>query len=79
MPYITPYERSDVHYGTADNVGQLTFKLTDSITDYIDNKGESFQTYAEILGALEAAKLELYRRRVAPYENQKCLDNGDVY
>jgi hypothetical protein len=32
----------------------------------------------EILGALEAAKLELYRRIVSPYEDEKIEENGDV-
>lgn len=31
------------------------------------------------IGALEAAKLEFYRRVVAPYEDKKIFDNGDVY
>lgn len=30
-------------------------------------------------GALECTKLELYRRRVADYEDQKIADNGDAY
>ncbi len=32
-----------------------------------------------VVGALECAKLELYRRMVAPYENGKIAENGDVY
>lgn len=33
----------------------------------------------EIVGALECAKLELYRRVAVPYEDQKVVENGDVY
>ena len=33
----------------------------------------------EVIGVLECAKLELYRRVAAPYEDDKRLQNGDVY
>jgi len=31
------------------------------------------------VGVLECAKLELYRRIAAPYEDKKRRENGDVY
>jgi hypothetical protein len=31
-----------------------------------------------IVGALECAKQEFYRRVVAPYEEHKIIENGDV-
>jgi len=37
-----------------------------------------YADYAAFLGELEAAKLEIYRRQVAPYENKKIKENGDV-
>jgi hypothetical protein len=33
----------------------------------------------EVIGALECAKLELYRRIAVPYEDQKITESGDVY
>jgi hypothetical protein len=30
------------------------------------------------MGVLESAKLELYRRKIAPYEDDKIAENGDV-
>lgn len=33
----------------------------------------------DVIGCLECAKLELYRRVVAPYENRALKRNGDVY
>jgi hypothetical protein len=47
--------------------------------DYIKSHEISFKTYAEAISALECAKLELYRRQLAPYEDKKCAENGDVY
>ena len=38
--------------------------------------------YAELneaLGVLDAVAREFYRRRVAPYEDEKAKQNGDVY
>ena len=40
--------------------------------------GESYSNYADIIGTLESVKLELYRRRVAPYEDKAIVKNGDV-
>lgn len=36
-------------------------------------------TEYDILGVLEGAKLELYRRKIALYEDIKIKENGDVY
>jgi len=33
----------------------------------------------EVIGVLECAKLELYRRVAAPYEERKRIENGEVY
>jgi hypothetical protein len=40
--------------------------------------GESYSGYADIIGTLECAKLELYRRQVARYEDQAIEKNGDL-
>lgn len=57
----------------------MTFLLTEHVRRYLVAKGESFARYAEAIAALECTKLELARRRLAPYENQKLADNGDVW
>ena len=41
--------------------------------------GNSYATINDIIGALEGAKMEFYRRVVAPYEDEKIKENGDVY
>jgi hypothetical protein len=41
--------------------------------------GLSYKNINQAIGALECAKLELYRRVAAPYEDKKALINGDVY
>ena len=44
----------------------------------IKDKGESYSNYAECIAALECAKIELYRRKIAPYEDKKIEENGDI-
>lgn len=41
--------------------------------------GESYTNFNMLIGVLECAKLELYRRKVSVYETQKLHENGDVY
>jgi len=38
----------------------------------------NYESYRNFIGELEAAKLEIYRRQIAPYEDEKIKDNGDV-
>ncbi len=49
------------------------------LIDYLNYKGESYQTYNDIIGALENAKLEFFRRKISPYEDRKKESNGDIY
>ena len=80
MPYIKPKDRERMNDGKVPlNCGELNYDFTQMIKAYVFIKGESYQTYNDILGALEGAKLELYRRKIAPYENNKIQENGDVY
>ena len=79
MPYISPGDRAWETLVTPLGAGQLCYALTKQVLDYRLRHGTSFATFAEILAALEATKLELYRRVITPYEDQKCQENGDVY
>ena len=63
----------------AQTAGELNYLLTLMVTDYIERMGKNYATLNEVVGVLECAKLELYRRVAAPYEDQKCDENGDVY
>lgn len=58
--------------------GTLNFLFTKISHLYISTMGQNYQHYNDIIGALEGAKLELYRRKVAIYENLKEDVNGDV-
>ncbi len=85
MPYITPEVRDKVNLFIPDlanfivTEGVLNYVITKLLVHYSIKFGESYQTFNALVGVLECAKLELYRRLIAEYENEKCKDNGDVY
>ena len=58
--------------------GELNYLITSIINSYIGNK-LSYDKINQVIGVLECVKQEFYRRAASPYENQKCLENGDVY
>ena len=60
------------------NPGELNYVFTEIIYNYLERNGEKYQHYNDIVGALECCKMELYRRRVMPYEDKKIAENGDV-
>lgn len=84
MPYIDKDQRT--YFQIAPEVlhsistpGQLNYLFTEIVIAYIRNNGESYVKYNDIIGALEACKMELYRRKVVEYENKKIQENSDVY
>jgi hypothetical protein len=82
MPYVSPRRRDALNQDGArpQNVGELTYRLVRECLWYLSGQvGPHFQQYAEILGALESAKLETYRRVIGPYEDEKRAEHGDVY
>jgi len=81
MPYIDQAERADLrlHRRKPETVGELNYVISDIANNYINRKGLSYAAINEVVGVLECARLELYRRRAAPYEDAKCQANGDVY
>lgn len=42
-------------------------------------KQKRYSTFNDIIGALEAAKIEFYDRIVRPYEDKAIKRNGDIY
>jgi hypothetical protein len=78
MPYIKREDRSKVLESGPTNAGELNYYIHMLLEKYVLQVGESYQTYNDILGALEGVKLELYRRRVANYEEKKISENGDI-
>jgi len=81
MPYITPERREAILAGAKpQDPGELNFAITSLVDSYLqDQGGIRYAQLNEVIGALDCAKLELYRRIAAPYEDKKIAENGDVY
>lgn len=80
MPYIKHELRELINDGQIpQNVGELNYAFTSIIKAYMAGKRLDYGFLNGIVGALESAKLEFYRRVVVPYEDVKIRENGDVY
>ncbi len=82
MPYIKMERRVemlDVDSGLAQTAGELNYLITCLLIDYWRRPGANYQRINDIIGACEGAKAEFQRRVVGKYEDQKILENGDVY
>ena len=81
MPYITLEARERLDKGDKPSTaGELNYAITRLVDEYLIQKGEiRYGHLNEVIGVLECAKLELYRRLAAPYEDKKLNETGDVY
>lgn len=79
MPYIKPLDRITTLTDGWTSVGELNYRITKLLNAYISARGLKYILLNDCIGVLECAKLELYRRIAAPYEDKKCRENGDVY
>lgn len=83
MPYIKQEYRNNFDSEIKELVknivdpGDLCYVVYKLLND-LTNRGRSFRGMSSLIAEVECAKLEFYRRVVAPYEDQKIFDNGDV-
>lgn len=52
--------------------------ILESTKDYNRKDNLNF-SFLELRGAVRCVQLELYRRLAVPYEDEKIIENGDVY
>lgn len=87
MPYIPMDQRIEVDQylvsngidWTPANAGELNYLVSRFIANYLEKNGLKYANCNEMIGALECAKLELYRVMIGPYEDDKIEENGGVY
>ena len=90
MPYIAPDDREkfdECIEHISDSIltcGDINYVVSSIISKYLEsvNIAEGKVSYFHInqmIGVLECAKLELYRRIAVPYEDIKITENGDIY
>ncbi len=78
MPYISKERRRVIDWCDAVNAGELNFVFTKILIEYWKTH-TNYQGINDIVGSLEGAKLEFYRRIAIPYETTKIAENGDCY
>lgn len=85
MPYIKGSSRDHLAARNTEDIselcyspGDLNYVITKICDDYL-GKNPSYTHINEVIGVLECAKLEFYRRVAVPYEDKKIEENGDVY
>jgi len=88
MPYINQHLREKYTSGLSFlyegmmkgmTAGELNYVITSITNEFIKENGISYGTFNDVVGVLECVKQELYRRRMAPYEEKKIKENGDLY
>lgn len=81
MPYIHPNRRIAMSKGVVPlNAGELNYNLTQEVLRYVRERGgPNYGVFNDVLGVLTAMQHEIYRRLVAPYEDRKITENGDVF
>ena len=88
MPYIKIEDRLKYNQ-VLDEIKQIICKISEDklagelnylITEitHIATENANYRRFNEVIGVMESAKLELYRRKIAPYEDKKISENGDV-
>lgn len=69
---------SNTNDALCGNLNYIIFKIVKELTDSSNGGEKSYARFNAIIGALECCKTEISRRLIAPYEDQKIVENGDV-
>ena len=87
MPYIKAERRDKIllsgnilNLNEIRTAGDINFAIQAIALAYLyDDGSQNYLHLNTVVGAIEAAKLEFYRRVVVPYEDTKIAENGDVF
>lgn len=86
MPYIDALDQGRIRPKVAEladevnTVGELNYAITQLVLYHLQGRAR-YADYNAVMGVLECAKQEFYRRAVAAYEDTKILADpeGDLY
>ena len=89
MPYIKQEDRTAINpltgsaeqrieYTNIHTAGDIQYAIAVMLKDFMTRKGLSYQNCNDVMGALDGASKEFYRRVVSPYEDLKLKENGDI-
>lgn len=88
MPYIKKEDRRKFTVPLMnlqpETEGELNYCISMLCHDYLKRKSNDdkysarYATHNSVIGVLDCAKMELYRRLTAPYEDKVMKENGDI-
>jgi hypothetical protein len=84
MPYIKKEAREkfeneiNLLVENINEPGELNYVIYKILVGLIKKLGMSYRISSSLITELECCKLEFYRRILAPYEDLKRKENGDV-
>lgn len=84
MPYIKRTKRSPIDCALSnvcpllEEEGDYNYAITILMHNYIQKNGLKYKNMNAIMGVVECAKEEFYRTVVAPYEDKKIVENGNI-
>jgi hypothetical protein len=88
MPYIREEDRikfkpileelDEILLHSSMNTGDMNYLITKIVHMFLEEKGLSYQHLNDMIGVLECAKLELYRKIASDYEDTKEKLNGKI-
>lgn len=79
MPYITQIARALIDAGCDPHFpGDLNYKISKILLAYLGGS-PNYAAFNEVMGVLACVSQEIYRRMIAPYENKKANENGDIF
>lgn len=90
MPYIVEKDRLHFHKLLEEfdrvskskdiTAGDMNYLISSMFYRFSNGCNKvSYSKYNEIIGILECAKMEFYRRIITSYEDEKIASNGDVF
>jgi len=86
MPYIKKVDREKFDAVLSKfvetmpvNEGEFNYLISSMLNILFEGTSKNYAAVNNLMGVLECAKLEFYRRVAAPYEDKKTIENGDVY
>ena len=84
MPYIKKEDREKFDSlveelsGLISNPGDLNYVISSLLHREIVKGGLNYAKCNELIGVMDCASKEFYRKVVAPYEDTKIMLNGDL-
>lgn len=86
MPYVKKEQRkyiydsdmNTINMGFIEDGGCLQYAIAVMVKELLATYPDNYGSREMIMGALAGAQMEFYRRHVAPYEDKKIEENGDI-